>query len=84
MNNSFQSYFEQYLTGTHHYSAQSLELIILGLLIVLAFEIWMLVDVLAYRKMSRSTRMWWVLGMFLIHPLVAMVYLFARNNYKRL
>jgi hypothetical protein len=54
----------------------------LGLLLVLAFEVWMLVDVLALRKVPTNSRVAWVVGMFLIHPFVALAYLLVRSRYK--
>jgi hypothetical protein len=67
----------------HHFNATGLVLLVLVLLAVLAFELWMLIDVLAYRKMPTAHRVWWVVLMFLIHPIVAIVYFFARGNYKK-
>jgi|GEM_PF-1590213 len=67
----------------HHYSALGIALLILALLLVLAFEVWMLVDVLAYRKVPTRHKVWWVIGMFLIHPFVAIIYFFVRPAYKR-
>jgi hypothetical protein len=82
MQSNFQRYFEQYAIGPYHYSAPSMALIILGLLLILAFEVWMLIDVLAYRKVPAKSRVWWVIGMFVIHPFVALVYLLMRSRYK--
>jgi hypothetical protein len=42
----------------------------------------MLIDVLAYRKIPTQSRVWWVVGMFVIHPFVALVYLLVRSRYK--
>ena len=75
---------DQYVVQPHHFSAPALALVILGLLLILAFELWMLVDALAYRKMPTMSRIWWVLGMFLIHPFVAIVYFFVRGRYKQI
>lgn len=66
-----------------HGSPQMLALVVLGLMLILAFEVWMLVDVLAYRKVPTKSRVGWVVGMFLIHPFVAMAYLLARSRYKK-
>jgi hypothetical protein len=59
-------------------------LICLSLLLILAFEVWMLVDVLAYRKVPTKSRVAWVIGMFLIHPFVALAYILVRSRYKKI
>jgi hypothetical protein len=52
------------------------------MLLILAFEVWMLVDVLEFRKVPTNSRVAWVVGMFLIHPFVALAYLLVRSRYK--
>ena len=71
------------LTHPHQFSATTLSLIVAGLLLILAFEVWMLVDVLTKRSIPATHRLWWVLLMFLIHPLVAIVYYFVRPSYNK-
>jgi hypothetical protein len=44
----------------------------------------MLVDVLAYRKVPTKSRVAWVIGMFLIHPFVALAYILVRSRYKKI
>jgi hypothetical protein len=78
----FRLFLDQYLIHPHQFSTPALFLVMLGLWIVLAFEVWMLVDVLALRKVPRNSRIAWVVGMFLIHPFVAMAYLLVRSRYK--
>lgn len=80
--NQINQFFYEYCLANHHFSGQALALLILAMLLVLAFELWMLVDVLEFRKVPTKSRVWWVVGMFLIHPLVALVYLLARSRYK--
>ena len=82
MTNSMPRYFQQYVMGPYHYSSPALALIIVGGLLILAFEVWMLVDVLALRKVPMRSRVAWVVGMFLIHPFVAMAYLLVRSRYQ--
>lgn len=77
------SLFNDYILNPHHFSGPGLALVILALLVVLAFELWMLIDVLTYRKVPKQHKLWWVLGMFVIHPFVAIVYFFVRPAYKR-
>jgi hypothetical protein len=70
--------YPPYLNGT------ALAALIAGMLLVLAFELWMLIDVLGYRKVPTKSRVWWVVGMFLIHPFVALAYLLVRSRYKKI
>ena len=84
MPNSVSRYLDQYVMGPYHYSAPAMALIILGMLFILAFELWMLVDVLALRKVPTRSRVCWVVGMFLVHPLVALIYFCVRSRYKKL
>ncbi len=49
-------------------------LIIILLLIILAFEIWMFVDVIINKNISDRNKIWWVIGMLLVHPFVAIAY----------
>ena len=72
----------RYLIWPPHYSPATTLLIILGMVLILGFEVWMLVDVLALRKVPKDSRIGWVVGMFLLHPFVALVYLLVRSRYK--
>lgn len=45
--------------------------------VILAFEIWMLVDALQNDHISDTARIWWVLGIVFIHPFVAIIYYFT-------
>lgn len=81
--NQFSQFFYEYCLAHHHFSGQGLALLILAMLLILAFEIWMLVDVLEFRKVPTKSRVAWVVGMFLIHPFVAMAYILVRSRYKR-
>jgi hypothetical protein len=46
----------------------------LFVLLLLAFEIWMIVDCIKNPKLSDSEKALWVIGMLLIHPFVALIY----------
>jgi len=48
---------------------------------VLAFEIFMFIHVVRSDKISATAKAWWVVGMFLIHPFVAIAYYFT--DYRR-
>lgn len=59
--------------------------IILAALIILAFEVWMLVDCIKNEHVPLSQKVWWIVGMFLVHPFVAIAFYFAsRYHYKKL
>ena len=75
-------YITDYIIVPHHFSAQSVAVIVACLLIILSFELWMLVDILAVRKVPKSQKVAWVVGMFLIHPIVALVYFVVRGRYR--
>jgi Phospholipase_D-nuclease N-terminal len=58
-------------------------IILLGLL-VFAFEVWMLVDVIQNKNVPSNHKVWWIIGMFLVHPIVAIVYYFvSRSDYYK-
>ena len=52
-------------------------LLILTLVLVLAFEIWIFIDALRNPKLDNTTRLLWLIGMVLIHPIVAILYFFT-------
>lgn len=58
-------------------------IVILALLF--AFELWMLVDCIKNKKVPTDHKVWWIVGIFLIHPFVAIAYFFAsRFHYNKL
>jgi hypothetical protein len=60
-----------------------LPIIIVVALLILAFEVWMIVDVATNKKLSDKAKAWWIIGMFIIHPFVAIVYFFtSRRNLR--
>lgn len=50
-------------------------LIALGSALIFAFEIWMIISAAINKGISDKARIWWIVGMLLIHPIVAIVYL---------
>jgi hypothetical protein len=44
---------------------------------ILVFEIAMIVSAIRNRHISQTAKVWWVVGMFLIHPIVAIIYFFT-------
>ena len=46
-------------------------------LIILAFEIWMIIDAALSKHLSDKAKAWWIGGMLLVHPFVAIAYFFT-------
>jgi hypothetical protein len=57
-----------------------LPLIIVTLVLIGAFEIWMIVDAALNKKISDKAKAWWIVGMLLIHPFVAIAYFFTDHR----
>ena len=76
------SLIDQYLVHPAPMTGSQLALVIAGLVVILAFELWMLVDVLSLRKVPPQSRLWWIILMFLIQPIVAIAYFIVRSRYK--
>lgn len=55
-------------------------LIPLVLIAVLVFEVLMFLDVLKNRRLSDTEKVLWVLGMFLLHPVIAIVYYYVAHS----
>lgn len=51
-------------------------------LLILAFEIWMIIDVALNKRISDKAKAWWIICMLLIHPFVAIAY-FLTDHRKR-
>jgi hypothetical protein len=45
--------------------------------LVLAFEIWMFIHAFRNPHISQERKLLWLLGMLLVHPIVAIAYLFT-------
>lgn len=54
-----------------------LPIVIVVAILLLAFEIWMIVDAAINKKLSDKAKAWWIIGMLLVHPFVAVVYFFT-------
>jgi uncharacterized membrane protein len=54
-----------------------LPIIIIIALLIAIFEVWMIVDAALNKKISDKAKVWWIIGMFIIHPFVAIVYFFT-------
>jgi hypothetical protein len=44
------------------------------ILLVLAFEIWMFIDMLKNPHLTDQNRLLWAIGMLFVHPFVAILY----------
>jgi magnesium-transporting ATPase (P-type) len=48
--------------------------------LVLAFEVWMIVNAATNDKLIKKAKTWWIIGMVLVHPIVAIVYFFTARQ----
>ncbi len=64
---------------THHawHLGAWLPLIIIVALLIAVFEVWMIVDAAINKKLTDKAKAWWIIGMILIHPFVAIAYFFT-------
>jgi hypothetical protein len=68
-----------YSHNSWHLGAWLPVLIVIALLI-LAFEVWMIVDAALNKKISSKAKTWWIIGMVIVHPFVAIVYFFTDHR----
>jgi hypothetical protein len=57
-----------------------LSLIIIVALLIAVFEVWMIVDVAINKKISDKAKVWWIVGMLIVHPFVAIAYFFTDHR----
>ena len=50
------------------------------ILLILVFEVWMIVDAAINNKLTDKAKAWWIVGMFIIHPFVAIAYFFTDHR----
>jgi hypothetical protein len=50
------------------------------LIFILGFEIAMFIDAWTNNGIARAARIWWLVGMILLQPFVAIVYFFTDRN----
>lgn len=62
------------------FSGPWLFLFIFILLVIAIFEVWMIVDAALNKNISDKAKMWWIIGMVLIHPFVAIAYFFTDHR----
>lgn len=56
-------------------------IVIVVLLLIFAFEVWMLISAILNKNISDTAKILWIIGMLLIHPFVAIAYYFT--DYKK-
>lgn len=54
-------------------------IILVGLLIAV-FEVWMIVDAALNKKITDRAKTWWIIGMVILHPFVAIAYFFTDHK----
>jgi hypothetical protein len=66
----------------HHISHLGvwLPIIIVVAISISAFEIWMIVDAVINKEIPDKTKAWWIIGMLIIHPFVAIAYFFTDHR----
>jgi hypothetical protein len=57
-----------------------LPIIIVIAILIFAFEIWMIVDAAINREITDKAKAWWIIGMLIIHPFVAIAYFFTDHR----
>jgi H+/Cl- antiporter ClcA len=57
-----------------------LPILIVIALLVFAFEIWMIIDAAINREITDKAKAWWIIGMLIIHPFVAIAYFFTDHR----
>jgi hypothetical protein len=68
-----------YCHHTWHLGAW-LPIIIVVALLIAAFEIWMIVDAALNKRISDKAKVWWIIGMVIVHPFVAIAYFFTDHR----
>jgi len=48
--------------------------------LIFAFEIWMIADAAINKEITDKAKAWWIIGMLIIHPFVAIVYFFTDHR----
>jgi hypothetical protein len=57
-------------------------IVIVALFLIFVFEIWMLISVIQNKFITQNAKILWVVGMFLLHPFVAIAYYFTDYQKK--
>lgn len=54
-----------------------LPIIVVVAVLIIVFEIWMIVDAALNKKITDKAKAWWIIGMAVVHPFVAIAYFFT-------
>jgi hypothetical protein len=57
-----------------------LPIILIIAILLFAFEIWMIVDAAINKGITDKAKAWWIIGMLIIHPFVAIAYFFTDHR----
>jgi hypothetical protein len=57
-----------------------LPIILVIAILIFAFEIWMIADAAINKEITDKAKAWWIIGMLIIHPFVAIVYFFTDHR----
>jgi hypothetical protein len=49
-------------------------------ILIFAFEIWMIIDAATNKEITDKAKAWWIIGMLIIHPFVAIAYFFTGHR----
>jgi hypothetical protein len=67
----------------HHILHLWLPIILVIAILLFAFETWMIVDVAINKKITDKAKAWWIIGMLIIHPFVAIAYFFTDHRKRK-
>ena len=70
-------------TNTSWHFGHWLFIIIPVVALLFAFEVWMVVDAALNKKLEDKPKAWWIVGMLVVHPIVAIAYFFTDRNKQR-
>jgi hypothetical protein len=54
--------------------------VIYVILLILAFEVWMFIDLISNDNVDENKKLYWVIGMLILHPFVAIAYYFTDHK----
>lgn len=68
--------------SSHHWPVWLIFIALCLAALILVFEVWMFFDCVLNKKLADTPKIWWIIGMLLLHPFVAIAYYFVvyRSN----
>lgn len=69
------------LSGIAFFGLITVPLLVIILLAILVFEVAMFISAIQNKHITSNARIFWIIGMLLIHPFIAIAYYFT--DYKR-